>query len=801
MESNQSILPHNENTQPVDSFDLGKLLFTLRKSLFWIILFVVLSMTGAYLFVRYTKPLYESSSVIKLDFESEANTLGLVNNGALQQDLSGFSGEIEILRSKLFLTKVAQALDYDVSYHFYGRYLTDERYGNTPFIVSHKVKNESLYDRPIDITLVSQTDFRITYAIQGNSKVLTGKFGQDLITDDLNLLIEKSSLFTKDLIGGDYYFVINSEEAIISYLQNNSTVRPENFTAQTIGISLRDFNPVKARDFLKAIDTLYLVYTKEEKNKTIDQKIEFLDKQIESTEQRIKEYEDYFEDIILENKTLSLEGDMARTLQEISLLDSQQLNIEYKKEALDQLISGLITEEELKLDAYALNQFPDFLQSAFETFQEDLTMKSEKLASYNENTYVIEQIDRRLDAQRNALLKSLDQFKKRLDEAYLTLRSKRHKLEENFSQLPSMGREYNKNRSLYVMQETFLQSLRQSKMELELTKAGTVTKGTLLSPANLPDVPIKPQKLLILTATFILSLVLSVFFVIIRYLLNNHITSAKELEKLIPVPILGSVPFYTKEKLSLTKLIVNKSSKSALSEALRTIRTNMDFLNVDKKTQTVTITSTISGEGKTFVAVNLGAIIASTNKNVCIVDLDLRKPKVHMAFQHEAKPYGSSTYLIGKNQFEDCIESTEVENLFYIPAGPTPPNPSELVLSEKFDEFSQELKDKFDFIIFDTPPVGLVTDAILVMRKTDLQFYVVKSQYSRRAFAKTIRDLVHVNKFSRMTVIFNGVKSGMNGYGYGYGYGSYGYGGYGYGYYDEGKKTKGKIASFLSSLF
>lgn len=801
MEPNHPISTSSDNSNPVDTFDLGKMLFTFRKSIVWIILFLVLGITGAYLIVRYTKPVYESSSVIKLDFESEASTLGLVTNGQLQQD-QGISGEIEILRSKLFLRKVVEAIDYDVSYHYYGRYLTDERFGNSPFIISHKVKNLSYYDRPLDITLISDAEFEISFS-KTSDRTIKGRFGQDIVTEDLNLLVEKSSFYDQSLIGGTYFFIINSDDALINYLQANSTVQPENFSAKTIRISFKDFNRIKARSFLTAIDTLYLEYTKEQKNKTIDQKIDFLDDQIAETEDRIQQYEDYFEDIIIENKTLSLEGDLARTLEEISLLDSQQINIEYRKEALDQLISNLISEESLKIDAFTLNQFPDFLQTSVKGYQNEVTNREEKLASYNDNTYVIEQIDRRISIQRKTLLEALDQYKKGLDDAFLELRVKRSRLEDSFSQLPSMGREYNKNRSLYNMQETFLQSLRQSKMELELTKAGTVTNGTLLSPASSPSAPIKPQKILILGAGLVLSLVISLLFLIIRYLLNNHITSAKELEKLIPVPILGSVPFYTKEKLPLTKLIINKGSKSALSESLRTIRTNMDFLNVDKEAKTVTITSTISGEGKTFVAVNLGAIIASTNKKVCIIDLDLRKPKVHMAFEHEARPYGSSTYLIGKSKFEDCIETTAVENLFYFPAGPTPPNPSELVLSEKFDEFLQRLKEEFDFIIFDTPPVGLVTDAILVMKKTDLQFYVVKSQYSRRSFTRTITDLVRVNKFSSLTVIFNGVKSGYGyGYGYGnYGYGGYGYGGYGYGYYEESAKPKSKLASIISSLF
>lgn len=750
--------------------------------------------------MRYTKPLYESSSVIKLDFKSEATSLGLVSNGPVQQDLSGISGEIEILKSKLFLDLVVNAIKYDVSYHFYGRYLTDERYGNSPFVVSHRIKNGTLYDKPIDILLINSSEFVITYNI-GVEKTIRGSFGEDIRTEDLNILVEKTKSFSENTLG-KYFFIINSKEALLRYFQNNSTVAPENFNAKTIRISLQDFNRFKARAFLTAMDTLYLDYTKEEKNRTLDQKIDFLDKEIEKTQDTLRLYESYFEDVIIENKTVSLEKDLASTLQQITLLDSQKLAINNRMSALDQLVSEMLDEGTFVTDQYTLNQFPDFLKVAIEAYQTEIDARTEKLASYNENTHVIQQIDLRVSQRKETLLDLLDKYQLGLNDALSKVSEQRNSMERNFSQLPSMGTEYNKNRRIYGLQESHLTSLRQSKMELELTKAGTVTNGILLSPASLPISPISPRKLLIIGAGIILSLVLSLFFVVTRYLLNNYITSAKELEKLSPAPILGSVPFYTKEKLPLTKLIVNKSSKSALSESLRTIRTNMDFLNVDKKAKTVTITSTISGEGKTFIAVNLGSIIASTDKKVCIVDLDLRKPKVHTAFEQNARSVGTSTVLIGKSDIEECVIESEVENLFYIPAGPTPPNPSELVLSDRFNTFMEELQEKFDFIIFDTPPVGLVTDAILVMKKTDLQFYVVKAQYSRRAFAKTITDLVKVNKFSHMTVIFNGVKGGMNGYGYGsYGYGSYGYGGYGYGYYEDGDKPKSKLASLISSLF
>jgi capsular exopolysaccharide synthesis family protein len=198
----------------------------------------------------------------------------------------------------------------------------------------------------------------------------------------------------------------------------------------------------------------------------------------------------------------------------------------------------------------------------------------------------------------------------------------------------------------------------------------------------------------------------------------------------------------------------------------------MEFIASGGKNQLISVTSTVSGEGKTFIAVNLGAICAYAGQKVVVVDLDMRKPKVHLAFESERQAKGMSTYLIGKEKLDDCILPSELENLSFIPAGPTPPNPSELLLSPKFDEFIADLRSKFDVIFLDSPPVGLVTDGILIMKKADLPIYVVRAEYSKKSYLKSVHRLVSNNKFEHLSVILNGVSSGKGGgYGYGYGYG------------------------------
>jgi len=209
----------------------------------------------------------------------------------------------------------------------------------------------------------------------------------------------------------------------------------------------------------------------------------------------------------------------------------------------------------------------------------------------------------------------------------------------------------------------------------------------------------------------------------------------------------------------VSRLVVDKNPKSAISESIRSIRTNLDFISSAKKKRLISVTSTISGEGKTFVTVNLGGIIALSGQRVIILDLDMRKPKVNLAFGAE-NIKGVSTILIERHSVQECIQPTTIESLQFISAGPTPPNPSELILSDRFDQMLQELFLTYDVILIDTPPVGLVTDGILIMRKADIPLYIVRAGYSRKAFIKNMNRLMRSSNLTRMCTILNDAQSG-----------------------------------------
>jgi len=280
---------------------------------------------------------------------------------------------------------------------------------------------------------------------------------------------------------------------------------------------------------------------------------------------------------------------------------------------------------------------------------------------------------------------------------------------------------------------------RQSKNEFEIAIAGSTTKIKILTPATQPQKPIKPDAILIggisLSAFFILAFV----FVGIRYLAHDKINLIGDIERHTQATILGVVP---KAKLpdKGARIVVHKQPKSALSESLRSVRTNIDFMLPESKPKVYSITSTIGSEGKTFISTNLAALMAMAGKKVVVVDLDLRKAKVHLAFDNKPADCGMSTLLINKHKLEECLTQSNIDNLDFIPAGPVPPNPSDIV-----------------------------TDGLLAMSKADLPIYVFRAGYSKMNFIQNVNRLLATGRYPNLSVILNAVTGKKAGYGYSYG--------------------------------
>lgn len=756
---------YSEAETPTEGIDLDKALTVLKKSILWILLIFVITNLSAYLYIRWTKPLYESESELKLDVKSDASELGLLGLNE-NKNLNIISGEIELIKSKLFFNKVLETLDLDISYYTAGKVLNDEKFKTSPFLVDYNLKNPALYDRKILVTILNDKTYNINLSGDEEEKPVKYNFGQHVNLPDIEFIIYLTDFYAPN---GDrnFFFIINSKAAQVNYLGENLTVEPLNLNANTIRIAFKDYNPLKARDLVNAIDTIYLKYSQEEKNLENKQKIEWLNAELKQIENQLEGYEHYFEDFIIKNRTSNLDEDLKNTIIAINELDSQRYLLTKKIKAFDQLAKDLESDQIAFMEINA-EVYPKHIVEVYNELATQINQRDKLKLSYNEATFAVTRKEEEIKSLKSALKSQLEKLQNRYEAEIQHLLTNKRRLEASFVELPEKSTAYNKNQRFFKLYEEFYLALMQSKAQFQIAEAGTTTDFKILSSATLPQNPIFPNVPIIYGIGLVAGFMFSFIFIGIRYLLHNKISTLKEMERLTSAPILGAIP-NAREKLDATQLIVDQSPKSAVSEALRSIRTNIEFMMPNDKNQVISLTSTIGGEGKTFIAVNLGAIMAMSKKRVIVVDLDMRKPRVHTAFQISSHNKGVSTILINKNTINECIQKTTLENLDYIPAGPTPPNPSELLLNGEFDNLIKKLRTDYDVIILDTPPAGLVTDGILAMKKADLSIYVVRAQYSRKIFINTLNRLIHVNQFKNLAVILNATSNtGTNSYGYGY---------------------------------
>lgn len=743
----------------VEGIDFEKLTTVSKKNLVWVIfIFFAANLTG-YLTIRYTRDLFESESELKLDIKRDATDLG-IKTVIEDQSLNIVSGEIEQIKSKLFLSQLVDSMDLGISYYSIGKVLIDEMYKRSPFDVSVLKINKAHYDDPIYFDFQEDDNFQLRIGEDG--KKVNGAFGNVVKVDGSEFKIIKTILYEEN-DGNDYYFILNSRGKLVDYLSQNLKVDPLNFNANTIRISFKDHNALKAYEIVNHINSLYILYSNQQKNLANMQKIEWLNKELVQIEKRIEEFEDYFEDFTLKNKSNDLTIDLKKTINTINKLDSQRYDLNKRVIELNTLIDELQSHKESL--AYP-RKLPESITKRLEDLQK-ITQDRDRLSlAYNENTFAYRQKEQELITLRDNLFAQLSSLKKELLTTLVEISQKREKLESEFIQMPDKNTQYTKNQRYYKLYEEFYLSMMQSKAEFEIAQAGSTPDFKILAPATLPIIPISPKKNIILAIGFVAGIVLNIFFIGFLYLINNKIISIKELENGMRVPILGAIPVTHHATETIFHVIDNP--KSVISEAIRTLRTNLEFFSSSGDSKVISISSTISGEGKSFLAVNLGGVIALSRKKVVLVDLDMRKPKNDKYPAGSDSDKGMSTILIKKNTWKECLIHTSLENFDFIPSGPHPPNPSELLSNGEFIEFLEELKTYYEFIIIDTPPVGLVTDGIMAMKRSDLSIYVFRANYSNMDFMHNLLRIVTLNKLKNISAVLNAMPVNSKNYGYGY---------------------------------
>jgi capsular exopolysaccharide synthesis family protein len=784
-------------------FELGLFLFIARKSLIWVILLFVIAFFSALLYLRYTPPIFESHSTLQIQTSNQATDL--LNVSDFGENKNVLSEDVELLRSKVLFKRVLSKLPLENSYFAEGTFKANELYSNSPFSIVVKIKNSTIANSKIYVDFLNTHQVKISYEINETLFSKTCEVEQwNTSTDfDFNIHIknykqieEQQNLVKKN----SYFFTINNLDNLVEEYYPRLDVKILNANANTILITFSDFNAQKATDIVTTITNEYDGFEVERKSQSSGSIIEFINEQLDVVYEKLKASENSIREF---KKEYSIGENSLRLAEKSSrhnAIEDKIIALELEESVLIKIETNINNSKNINtyslLAMLAGTNSETSISSSINALQKLLLQKEEMLYNVTPNSEATRAIDYQIEIQTKLLKESIKSIKNNIQTRKEDLKAKAEEIDNKFHELPENVIEYNRLQRLFDLNEKYYTMLIEKKTEYSISKAGFVTQNVILEKATVSGTPISPNNNYIYLTYLLSAFLLSIAYIIIRYLSHDQINSLNDISKHLntSISILGIVP-KSKQDIPSSQLLVDKSPKSIIAESFRSIRTNLQFISNQSDSKVIAITSTISGEGKTFVAINLAGIIAFSGKKVILIDLDMRRPKIHIGFKAE-NTKGMSTLLIKKDTLQDCIQDSSLENLHFITAGPIPPNPSELVISKRMDELIAELKTMYDIIMIDTPPVGLVSDGITMIQKADFPIYIFRSDYSKRNFIHNADRLYNEANIKKLSIILNGIDIERKSYGYSYGYG-YGYGyGSGYGYYDEDTKGKAKKTFF-----
>lgn len=781
-------------------FELGLFLFILRNNLKWLLVFVVIAFLSAFLYLRYTAPIFEASTVIQLSKSDNAMRVLKVNQIYEEQNLSV---ELELLRSKLLIKNTVERLPLRISYFIQGEILNQELY-RAPFprLNLTVISDSSIIDKEVFIRTNERgihqlflNEVPYSEPFQSGDFVKTEHFSGHIITRAIDT--NKTSTIP------EMSFRINNTASLVARFQQSMDAKVLHNVAKTILISCESKNPLLAHDFVMAHAREYLKYDQESRELSASSIIDFIDHQIEEVYRELSDTEYALNEFLKENKISDVKRLSDSYIGYFQSYDDRIIEIEFQEKVLSE-IAKVTTSEPSELDVYELipvitgtSLTNTSLDDMIEDLRQLLITKEELRFEVTPDHGRVKNLEFQIEIQKKLIIEAVEALSNKLRSQREFVEEKLLDYEKSFYALPEKELEYARLQRHFKINEKYYTMLLEKQTEYRISKAGFVPENRILEEARVPKKPIAPNRNMIYFFAFLPTLFLSFLLILIKYITHNEITSLHEISKLshASIGILGMTPKYS-QGVPVSQMVVDKNPKSLIAESFRTIRTNLQFIDDEQNTpKTIAITSTISGEGKTFIAINLAGIIAFSGKRVLILDMDMRKPKIHVGFG-VSNTRGVSTILVGKDPLEACIHQSNLDNLDFITAGPVPPNPSELLLSKRTHQMIEELKNIYDVIVIDNPPVGMVTDGISIIQKADYPIYVFRADYSKKQFVQNVDRLINENGISKMTVILNGVDAERQRYGYNYGYG-YGYGyGQAYGYYEKHETPKKRWFEF-----
>ena len=770
-----------------DNIDFKRYISLFISNWYWFAISLFIALTLAYGINRWSEKVYTVSATLLIKGDQNAQLTNIFPGSDGYKSQQNLNNEIGILKSFTLNYRVMQQLpEFFIDYIKVGRrgIVETRMYNTSPFVVEYDSLKNQTFNQKVNVKLLSDQKYELSINGDRNyKKVLT--FGERFNELGFNFSINLRNLdefrFNQD-VSNRYYFSFISPVALAGMYRSKLSVNPVVEDASLVTLTTTGTVAQQEIDYLNKLMDVYLSSGLEFKNKTAAQTIDFIESQLGIISDSLRLAESDLENFKLDNSFIDLSKEGGLVQSRLEKIDAERTSLlmqksyyEYlrgyvdsKRETGDIVVPSImgVTDQTLTSLVTELSQFQ--LKKKQLAMNLEASMEPLKLAEAN-----IVSIRQALSENITEGLRNIERLIADVDIRLATIEKEIMKLPSTERKMINIQRKYDLNNTVYTF-------LLEKRAEAGIAKASNVPDNRIIDYAgSYTTSMIRPRKSNNLMISLILGLLIPLLGIILIDYLNNKIIDKKDIERVTSAPIIG---YISHNSLSSEMPVVEKPG-STLAESFRSARTNLKYFIKEAKSPVISVSSTITAEGKTFISANLASIIAISGKRVLLVGLDLRKPRIHKLFGIK-NDTGISNYLIGQDKFEDVIFGTEVENLWYAAAGPVPPNPAELIDSPAMEEFIAKAKKKFDFIIIDTPPVAVVTDALLCSGFTDFYLFVVRQRYSSKNTLKLIDDLYKNENLKSLGVIINDISlSGYYGYGLRYGY-SLGYGySYGYNYY------------------
>ena len=779
----------------------------------WFLLSLIITMSAAMIYVRYSLPVYQVSAKVLIKDEDNTSSRGrsnqIMNTNTLGilTSTDGFDNELEILKSKSLAEETVLDLKLYVNYYSVGKIIDVPVYDETPVLVDLNKEKLEVLEGPVK--LQSSKDNNI-YNVQG---VCVRNGAKQVFKGQGKLpFIIKSPVGTISLVQNPRFVesdvkkkyianIYNPKDVINSYV--NIGVEPLSKTTSIAVLTRNDLLPERAKEYLKHLVTVYNRQANEDKNiiavrteEFINQRLEKINAELGSTDGAIERYKrnnNIIDAASSAQLSLSQSNEADISLRDINTQIMLMQSLKEYMQTPTNKYQTLPSNVGLK-DPSAASLIGQYNQIALE--------RSRVLRSASEHSPVVQELTSQLDALVSSINGAIDQSKRGLEIQKKAIMSTYGKYTGKLSQTPEqerflteIGRQQTVKSSLYIM-------LLQKREENSITLAATSDKGRLIDePAFMGKV--KPKTAIIMLIALLLGIGLPLLILILKELLRYRIEGRQDVEKLTDCPIIADIAMANESIKAVGDIVIKENQNNQMEEIFRGMRTNLQFI-LKESQNVIMFTSSVSGEGKTFVAGNLATSFAFLGKKVLLVGLDIRRPRLSHLFGMDNKKEGITTLLAKNSVSTDdvlslCMPSGVNKNLDLLIAGPIPPNPSELLTRSTLKEIFDILRKEYDYVIVDTAPVGLVTDTLHIGKVADATVMVCRADYTEKSSFSMINDFAENNKLPNVSIVVNGVDMSKKKYGYAYGYGKYGkygkstyrsythgYGSYGYQAYGYG---------------